>query len=101
MFAINIKQQVLNEQSETKAIAEMVGRLHESMQISFDYEIKNSDPKSMDVQSRNWEIPLVVTAICNKNIDFCANYFINTLAALSLSTSEIATYNSLNKPVTN
>lgn len=99
MFALNIKQQLLNEQGEIKAVAEMIGLLHEPMQISFDYVIKSSDPKSLDAESKNWEIPLLVTATCNKNIDFCANYFKKTLAALSLSQSEVETYKSLNKQV--
>ncbi len=99
MFALNIKQQLLNEQGEIKAVAEMVGLLHEPMQISFDYFIKSSDPKSLDAESKNWEIPLVVTATCNKNIDFCANYFKKTLSALSLTSAEVETYKSLNKQV--
>ena len=99
MFALNIKQQLLNEQGEIKAVSEMVGLLHEPMQISFDYVIKSSDPKSLDAESKNWEIPLVVTATTNKNIDFCANYCIKTLAALSLSSVEVTSYQSLNKAV--
>jgi hypothetical protein len=99
MFALNIKQQMLNEQGEIKAVAEMVGLLHEPMQMSFDYSIKSGEPKSIDAESKNWEIPLEVTAICNKNIDFCANYFNRTLAALSLSSAEVETYKSLNKQV--
>ena len=99
MFALNIKQQLLNEQGEIKAVSEMVGLLHEPMQISFDYVIKSSDPISTDEESKNWEIPLVVTATTNKNSDFCANYCIKTLAALSLSTEEVTSYKSLNKAV--
>jgi len=99
MFALNIKQQLLNEQGEIKAVSEMVGLLHEPMQISFDYVIKSSDPKSLDAESKNWEIPLVVTATTNKNIDFCANYCIKTLSALSLSSEEVTSYKSLNKAV--
>jgi len=99
MFALNIKQQLLNEQGEIKAVSEMVGLLHEPMQISFDYVIKSSDPKSLDAESKNWEIPLVVTATTNKNIDFCANYCVKTLAALSLSSEEVTSYKSLNKDV--
>ena len=99
MFALNIKQQLLNEQGEIKAVSEMVGLLHEPMQISFDYVIKSSDPKSLDAESKNWEIPLAVTATTNKNIDFCANYCIKTLAALSLSSEEVTSYKSLNKAV--
>lgn len=99
MFALNIKQQLLNEQGEIKAVAEMIGLLHEPMQNSFDYVIKSSDPISLDAESKNWEIPLFVTANCNKNIDFCANYFKKTLSALSLSPREVETYKSLNKQV--
>ena len=99
MFALNIKQQLLNEQGEVKAVCEMVGLLHEPMQISFDYVIKSSDFKSVDAESKNWEIPLVVTATTNYNMDFCANYCINTLSALSLSTEEVSSYESLNKAI--
>jgi hypothetical protein len=99
MFALNIKQQLLNEQGEIKTINEMVGLLHEPMQISFDYVIKNSDPKSLDEDSKNWAIPLVVIATANKNIDFCANYCVKTLTALSLSVEEVKSYKSLNKAV--
>ena len=99
MFALNIKQQSLNELGEVKAVSEMVGLLHEPMQISFDYIIKSSEPKSLDAENKNWEIPLVVTATTNKNIDFCANYCIKTLAALSLSAEEVTSYQSLNKAV--
>jgi hypothetical protein len=69
------------------------------MKIYFYYIIKSSDPKSLDAESKNWEIPLVVTATTNKNIDFCANYCIKTLAALSLSSEEVTSYKSLNKAV--
>lgn len=99
MFALNIKQQLLNEQGEIKAIAEMVGLLHEPMQISFDYIIKSSDPKSLDAESKNWEIPLVVTATTNKNMDFCATYCVKTLEALTLTAEEVQNYKQLNKKV--
>ena len=99
MFALNIKQQILNEQGELNAIAEMVGLLHEPMQTSFDYVIKSSEPTSLDDENKNWEIPIVVTATSNKNFDFCTNYFIKTLKALSLTKSEVETYMTLNKKV--
>jgi hypothetical protein len=69
------------------------------MQTAFDYEIKSGEPKSLDAENKNWEIPLVVTATTNKNIDFCANYCIKTLSALSLSLEEVTSYESLNKAV--
>jgi hypothetical protein len=99
LFVINIKQQLLNEQAEIKAVSELVGLLHEPMQISFDYTIKSGEPKSLDLESENWEIPLEVSAKANKNMDFCANYCVKTLSALSLSAEDISSYKSLNKPV--
>lgn len=69
------------------------------MQISFDYVIKSSDPKSLDAENKNWEIRLMVTVTTNKNIDFCANYCIKTLDALSFSSEEVTSYKSLNKAV--
>ena len=99
MFALNIKQQLLNEQGEIKVLAEMVGLLHEPMQIALDYTIESGTPQSLDTESKNWEIPLVVTATANKNMDFCANYFIKTLSALSLSSEEAESYKSLNKEI--
>ena len=99
LFALNIKQQKLNEEGEIKAICEMVGLLHEPMQMAFDYNIKSGEPKSLDPENKNWEIALNVTATTNKNIDFCANYLINTLAALSLSSEEVSSYQGLNKAV--
>ena len=99
LFALNIKQQKLNEEGEIKAICEMVGLLHEPMQMAFDYNIKSGEPKSLDPENKNWEIALNVTATTNKNIDFCANYLINTLAALSLSSEEVSSYQSLKKAV--
>ena len=99
LFAINIKQQMLNEQSEVEAVSEMVGLLHEPMQTAFDYSIKSWEPKSLDAQNKNWEIPLEITATANKNMDFCANYFIKTLTALSLTNDGVSIYKNLNKIV--
>lgn len=99
VFALNIKQQLLNEQGEVKAVAELIDMLHEPLKKCFDYKIESGDPKSLDSESKNWEMVLAVTSICNKNIDFCANYFMKTLEAISLSNTEVETYKSLNKPL--
>jgi TonB family protein len=99
LFALNIKQQMLNEEGEIKAVEELVSLLHQPMQISFDYAITSGNPKSIDSENKNWEIPIVVTATSNKNIDFCANYFMKTLAAISLTTPEVESYKELNKKV--
>ena len=99
LFAANIKQQILNEQGEIISVYAMVELLHEPMQISFDYLFEYLEPKSLDEESKIWAIPLHVEAVLNKNLDFCANYYIKTLSALSLSSEEVKSYQSLNKDI--
>lgn len=99
IFALNIKQQLINEASEQKIVGEMVGILHESLQSSFDYVLKAGEPKSKDGGSENWEIPVTVSAIRNSNMDFSIGYLIKTLKAVSLSENEVKRYNTINKPV--
>jgi DNA-binding NarL/FixJ family response regulator len=38
---------------------------------AFDYVIKSGEPKSVDAESKNWEIPLTVTATTNKKHIVC------------------------------
>ena len=99
LFAINIKQQMLNELGEFKSVCELVGLLHEPMQTAFDYTIKSNNPKSLDAENKKWEIPIEVKSTTNKNFEFCASYFIKTLASISLSSEEVETYSKLNKSV--
>jgi hypothetical protein len=97
LFAMNIKQQLLNEQAELNAVCDMIGVIHEVMQTAFNYTIKSGEPKSLDSESKKWAIPILVKASCNKNIDFCSDYLNKTLSLLSMKSSEIESYNSLNK----
>jgi hypothetical protein len=99
LFALNIKQQMLNEEGEVKAIADMVGLLHEPMQTAFDYEIQTKDPVSLDAENKKFRIDYKVTAKTNANMAFCSDYFTKTLRAVSLSPSEVENYKSLNKKV--
>jgi hypothetical protein len=97
LFALNIKQQLLNEQAEIQTVAEMVGVLYEPYQKSYDYTIKVGEPKSVDAESINWEIPLEIEVIANKNMDFCSNYCTKILTAISLSDMELENYKNLGK----
>lgn len=98
-FAINIKQQILNEQSEEKVIKEMLQVLHKLMQNVFDFEIVSGDPKSQDKNNTVWGIPLEVEVVCNENFNIASNYCIKTLAAISMKQSEIESYRTLSKKV--
>ena len=99
LFALNIKQELLNEEAEKNVIFELVSLLHKNLQKSFDYEIKSSTPKSIDNSNEYFEFPIEVSVIANKNIDFCEDYFTKTLIAISLTKEEIKNYQSLNKKV--
>lgn len=99
LFAQNIKQQILNEQSEIQAVANMVGLLHEPMQTAFDYLIESRQPESLDSENSRWAIPLKVTAKANYNMDACIDYFIKTLSSLSLNKEEVNQYEQLNKQI--
>ncbi|PQJ09122.1 hypothetical protein CJD36_020200 [Flavipsychrobacter stenotrophus] len=100
VFAMNIKQQLLNEQGEFKSIVDLLMLLHEPMQTAYDYEIKTSESKAssiIDKEGKNWNIPIVVTATTNKNIDVCSEYLFKTLKAISLTREEVQTYAELKK----
>jgi hypothetical protein len=99
LFAINIKQQILNEQNETKAICEMVKTSDNQLQTAFNYKIKSSEPKSLDSENKNWEINLTVTATTNQNFELITNYCINTLKSLSMTDEEVENYRGLNKKI--
>jgi hypothetical protein len=97
LFALKIKQLILNEEAEVKALYKMLSILHEPLQTAFDYSIKSGEPKSVDSESKNWIVPLTISAIANTNLDICANYCLKTLKALSLTTDEVESYKTLNK----
>jgi hypothetical protein len=74
LFAQNIKQQIINEQAELKSIILMIGLLHESMQLSFDYSIKSEEPKSIDSENKKCEIPLIINVKANENLELCSHF---------------------------
>ncbi len=99
LFTINIKQQILNEQAEIKAIWETLFLLNPIMNQSFDYILKTSDPKSLDDKNLNWEIPFTVSVSSNKNIDFVFDYLKNSMKNISLTSQEVENYKSLGKNI--
>lgn len=99
LFTINIKQQILNEQAEIKAIWETLFLLNPIMNQSFDYILKTSDPISLDDKNLNWEIPFTVSVSSNKNIDFVFDYLKNSIKNISLKAQEVENYKSLGKNI--
>ena len=99
LFAINIKQQILNEESEVKAINNLVDVLKQIAQKSFDFEISASEPQSVNGSNNSWQIPLTVNVKMNGNFKNIPDYLIKTLAGITLSESEKENYYALKKDV--
>jgi len=99
LFSLNIKQQELNEKSEEKAIENMCVVLKELSEKCFDYEIQANEPVTSFYKKGYWDIPIIIYAIPNENIKIISKYFIETLTGLSLSNSEISSYEKLGKKI--
>jgi hypothetical protein len=97
MFAINIKQQLLNEESETKAVWNMLFLMSPIAFQSIDYTIDAKDPQSIEGTSEKWAIPIIVTAKANKNMDFVFNYMKKQLPLIALTNEEADNYQKINK----
>ncbi len=98
-LANQIKQQILNEQSEIAALKNMVELLDEPMLSVFDYKIKSGFPKSLDDTNKEWAIPINVQVFTNKQIDYCSKLFFHTLSELSIEPEELSLYERMNKKV--
>lgn len=96
LFALNVKQQILNEQNELKTIQNMRLVLKNILGRSFDFRIAAVRPTS---RGKYWDIPITINAILNSNINSFSNYLFNTLKGVSCSSEEISNYKKLNKSV--
>jgi len=99
LFAINIKQQILNEVSETKAVWNLLFMLSPIAFQSIDYIIDAQDPQSSTGSNEKWEIPITVTALGNTNAHFLFDYLKKQLSTVSLTPEEVDNYKKINKPV--
>jgi hypothetical protein len=106
VFAMNIKQQKLNEESELKAIKEMAAILKNIADRSFDFEVAaDGEPTlcktNLNTQSQNekWDIPLTIKIKLNQNFENYKNYFQKTLSALTMTEAEAKNYIELKKPI--
>jgi len=99
MFAMNIKQQLLNEQAEVHIVRNLIGTVHNLLQQSFDYSLAVKEPVAVGGESEQWEVPMIINVKPNQNMDLCAEYVRNTLKSISLTKEEKANYEKLKKPV--
>jgi len=100
LFTLNIKQQILNEQAEEKAVWDMLFILNPIAHQSIDYSLSNEDPKSMgDEENKSWSIPIKVKAIANKNFEFLFSYLKHNISLIALPEDEVLNYKKLNKGI--
>ena len=97
LLAANVKQQMLNEQNETKSLTNIVNQCKEILDMSCDFEIIRGEPKQKDGDNNKWAVPLTVNVKFNKNIEQFSQYFLNSVKGLCMSSSEIQQYKALAK----
>ena len=100
LFAMNIKMQQLNEESEINVIKEMCAVLKNISDCSFDFSIEPETEPTLNRQNnQKWDIPLLIKVKLNSNFENYKNYFIKTLKAISLNEVEAKNYINLKKPI--
>ena len=98
-FATKMKLQDLNEESEAKAILDVMFVLNELSKKSFDYTISAGDPTEKVVGGENmYQIPLEVSVSMNNNFALISDYLVSHLSALCMSKSEADSYAMHKKP---
>ena len=100
VFAMNIKQQQLNEKSELKAIEEMTAVLKKISDNSFDFEVEPYGEPTVNIDNEQlWNIPLLIKVKLNSNFENYKNYFQKTLKAITMNDAEAQNYVDLKKPM--
>lgn len=95
LFAMNVKQQILNEVSEVKAVTDLADVMKQISDKSFDYFIAAGEPTA---NGQAWNIPLTVTVKPNANLKLIPEHLSKVLAGLSMNADEVDNYRKLNKP---
>jgi hypothetical protein len=99
LFALNVKQQVLNENAEINNVISIIGNMHLFLQNSFDHQISASEPNAINGENEKWSIILKVSTLTNKNYNSSMDYLCKSLENISLSENEIQDYTSHGKKV--
>jgi hypothetical protein len=97
LFAVNIKQKILNEEAEIKSIWNALNVINPILNQSFDYTIKSEEPLARGDDNNIWIVPMKVSVKTNKNITLVFEYLKETCKNLSMNESELKGYVSLNK----
>lgn len=99
LFALNVKQNILNEQGEQNIVYDMVSKMHEIFQEAFDFTIHSEKPQAINNSNINWTIPLQVDVKTNANYKIAIDYLTKTIKGISLTEIEAKELISINKKV--
>lgn len=99
MFAQNIKLQKLNEESEEKAIKNLIEVYTQLLQNSFDYNLTTSEPELVKGQSDLYNVNFNIAIIENDTYREFINYFIKTLSKVQVNEDEANNYVKIGKPL--
>lgn len=97
ILAVNIKQQILNEQNEIKSMQNIANTCKRILDLSCDFEIIRGQPKQKSNDNNIWAVPISINVRFNKNIEKFNQYLINSIIGLSMSLEEVNQYNQLGK----
>lgn len=97
ILAANVKQQMLNEENETKSIGNLVGTCKEILDLSCDFSIVRGEPKQKNNDNNNWSVPITIIVKFNKNIELFNQYLLNSIKGIAMSQYEVTQYNQLGK----
>ncbi|WP_449018003.1 hypothetical protein [Prevotella sp.] len=92
-FAMNLKIEEMNKQSEEKIVANMLKAMEKLYMTGFDYKINVSTPKA------NGEITADIDVVANTNAMKASELFYNTLENITLNKSKIKEYKELGKDI--
>jgi hypothetical protein len=99
MFAQNIKLQKLNEQSEEKAIQNLIEVYLQLLENSFDYNLTTSEPVIVNGQNDLYKINFNVKTVANQNFNKFINYFKETLDKVQTNDAEAVNIIKVGKPI--
>ena len=87
-ISIEMEKIKKNEQSETKAVENILDFITDQFNNSFEYEISNLD-NSFKIVKENVEIPIKISIKNNKNIEYARDYLINNIEKVALDQTSI------------
>jgi hypothetical protein len=101
LFAINIKQQKLNEDGEYAAVVNLFETVRKQIPSAYDFTVETLNPVSVPSgnSSETWAIQIKVIGKANSNHTIINDYIIKTLREISMSKEEQNSYKTLGKPV--